>query len=587
MDSQLDIHWSDKGGRTRLHYAVFYGKGDRVEKLLSLGADVNKPKNNGATPLLLAAQRGLQEVAALLLSNGADTNKPNNEGLTPVLMAIWKQNDEVESLLRAAGASIPTDEMDLETVEDVVSYIEKLGIRPKYIPRMKTSIRDKNINAEIFFAIQDAKAMLNALGVSNFHIGWGNVFYRLMKAHQSIQKDRAQSSGAARRAAEALKNMDNPCARSSLHALQCKIYNEYFNLVMPSLETYSDAENQSELRATAVNARLEETLQKIKDEAKKEESRLGNEVTEKCLDKYKALEERWAKVEHLPEISKEKERNRQPIANTAFGKNTTTCEASPFGSTNGNNPDLERLEHLVLMSRLLLSFFQRQMEKISERVNKAKNPQELGLSYEEFDLPFNNSFTVDGGKRASLTFGPIKKAERALKKAKEYEEEMNKGEKEKIPSPSDYVIDFLRCTFEVEDPYLVGVIFSMLLKEEIATCLQICRVKNKFVNDKLPKHIRTNVLMNLALLYPHNEEEFKDSGLTGEFDSLMAGKCLMVCELQITMKDFLLIKVRLVVFSYFEYVCFSKLQTIYEYTHILKSLALFLIVVKEAITFVL
>jgi len=167
------------------------------------------------------------------------------------------------------------------------------------------------------------------------------------------------------------------------------------------------------------------------------------------------------------------------------------------------------------------------------------------------------------------------------------EEEMNKGEKEKIPSPSDYVIDFLRCTFEVEDPYLVGVIFSMLLKEEIATCLQICRVKNKFVNDKLPKHIRTNVLMNLALLYPHNEEEFKDSGLTGEFDSLMAGKCLMVCELQITMKDFLLIKVRLVVFSYFEYVCFSKLQTIYEYTHILKSLALFLIVVKEAITFVL
>eukprot|EP00957_Ditylum_brightwellii_P038171 2886119-Ditylum_brightwellii.AAC.1 len=74
--------------------------------------------------------------------------------------------------------------------------------------------------------------------------------------------------------------MDNPCARSSLHALQRKLYDDYFELVMPSLETYSDAENQSELRAATVNAILEDTLQNIKDEAKKEESRLGNEVTE-------------------------------------------------------------------------------------------------------------------------------------------------------------------------------------------------------------------------------------------------------------------------------------------------------------------
>jgi len=182
------------------------------------------------------------------------------------------------------------------------------------------------------------------------------------------------------------------------------------------------------------------------------------------------------------------------------------------------------------------------MEKVTEKINNAKNPQELGLPHDDFELPFNDSFAVSGGKRASLSIGPIKKAERALKKAKEYEEEMKKGEKEKIPSPSDYVIDFLRCTIEVEDPYLVAVIYSVLLKEEIATCLQICRVKNKFVNKKLPKHIRTNVLINLALLYPHNEDEFKASGLMGEFDSLMAGKCLMVCELQITMKDFLLIK---------------------------------------------
>eukprot|EP00957_Ditylum_brightwellii_P023070 1740101-Ditylum_brightwellii.AAC.1 len=91
-----------------------------------------------------------------------------------------------------------------------------------------------------------------------------------MKAHQSIQKDRAQSSGAAGRAAEALKNMDNPCARSSLHALQCKLFGDYFELVLPYLETDSDTKNPSNLEADAVNAILEETLQNIHRDAKKE-----------------------------------------------------------------------------------------------------------------------------------------------------------------------------------------------------------------------------------------------------------------------------------------------------------------------------
>lgn len=110
-------------------------------------------------------------------------------------------------------------------------------------------------------------------------------------------------------------------------------------------------------------------------------------------------------------------------------------------------------------------------------------------------------------------------------------------------SPSDYVLDLLRCTIEVEDPYLVAVIFFVLEKANIAKCLRICRVKNKFVDKNLPKHIQTNVLMNLCLLYPSSADEFKMSGLMGNFNPSMVDKCLMVCELQITMKDFLTIKV--------------------------------------------
>ena len=125
-----------------------------------------------------------------------------------------------------------------------------------------------------------------------------------------------------------------------------------------------------------------------------------------------------------------------------------------------------------------------------------------------------------------------------MKEGKKPSEEVNG-----LPiSPSDYVIDFLRGTLEAEDPYMVAVIFHVLMLAKIATCLRICRVKNKFVDKKLPTHIQTNILMNLLLLYPANEEEFADSGLPGVFNKAMVRKCMMVCELQITLMDFLQIK---------------------------------------------
>ena len=124
---------------------------------------------------------------------------------------------------------------------------------------------------------------------------------------------------------------------------------------------------------------------------------------------------------------------------------------------------------------------------------------------------------------------------------------MKRGKKEKQHnnleiSPADYVIDLLRCTIEVDDPYLVAVIFHVLLKEKVAPCLRVCRLKNKFVSE-IEDHKQTNLLINLALLYPHDENEFKISGLKGTFNDKMCGKCVLVCELYITMKDFLLIKV--------------------------------------------
>jgi len=415
--------------------------------------------------------------------------------------------------------------------------------------KIEKNLRSGNVDAAQLFAVSNIKDMADLLGV---HESWGRFYYNLVKNHKAIQDDRAQSSGAAVRAAEALKKMDKPSVRRELYELQRKFYQRYFEIVLSSLNTsvgrHSSPPYAAVLTAAEVNAVLKESLDRIAELAKEEESRLGKEVTAACLDKYRALKERWSCLENLPlpiVIV-----NVQPIANTSFGLRRTTstmCDASPLGSTGGCDPDLERLEHLGAMSKILNVFFQRQMKRVTKAVNKALNPQSLGLSVEKFPLPFNNDMLAAGGERAALTFGPIKKAARALNKAKEYEQEMKEGKKPNevngVPiSQSDYVIDFLRCTIEVEDPYLVAVIFFVLLKAKIATCLRICRVKNKFVDENLPKHIQTNVLMNLLLIYPQTDVEFATSGLMGEFDPSMADKCMMVCELQITMKDFLTIK---------------------------------------------
>ena len=175
------------------------------------------------------------------------------------------------------------------------------------------------------------------------------------------------------------------------------------------------------LSAAEVDVALHDLLERIADLAKQEEARLGAEVTATCLAKYKSLKERWAFLAKL--LTPEEVWNVQPIANTSFGlERNGECEASPLGSTGGDNPHLERLEHLVALSKALNAFFQRQMEKVTDAVNEALNPQSLGLDAGDFGLPFNDNLRANNGKRVALSFGPIKRADRALKKAHEYGE---------------------------------------------------------------------------------------------------------------------------------------------------------------------
>ncbi len=77
---------------------------DVVELLLRAGADRDKAKETGATPLFIASLGGRKDVVELLLQAGADLDKSAKNGFTPLFAASHTGHKGIAKLLRQAGA---------------------------------------------------------------------------------------------------------------------------------------------------------------------------------------------------------------------------------------------------------------------------------------------------------------------------------------------------------------------------------------------------------------------------------------------------------------------------------------------------
>ena len=118
---------------------------------------------------------------------------------------------------------------------------------------------------------------------------------------------------------------------------------------------------------------------------------------------------------------------------------------------------------------------------------------------------------------------------------------LNNIQSARILTGLDYVLDWLRATVCAQDPYLLSVFFAVI--QENSRMFRLQRVKNKFFDDQYEENIRTNVLINLFLLYPPDEDTYRSSKLHfGKFDPQLAGKPLTSCEIQLTLNDYLTIK---------------------------------------------
>lgn len=87
----IDINAADDSGWTALH-SVAHTRHTHIAALLLRKIDVDTPSAQGATPFLLAVHNGQFAMAEFLLSNGAAIHHPMDDGVTPLHLACTHED---------------------------------------------------------------------------------------------------------------------------------------------------------------------------------------------------------------------------------------------------------------------------------------------------------------------------------------------------------------------------------------------------------------------------------------------------------------------------------------------------------------
>lgn len=111
--SRENLNSTDRSGRTAISYICSTNLTNFLELFLQLpGIDVNKPDNEGNSPLHFAAQAGLSDVVNMLITKCRSLviDPKNNLGFTPLMKAALQGRTRCAKLLLFAGASpVETD----------------------------------------------------------------------------------------------------------------------------------------------------------------------------------------------------------------------------------------------------------------------------------------------------------------------------------------------------------------------------------------------------------------------------------------------------------------------------------------------
>ncbi len=133
----VPLNLNPKTGPSYITAALASGNAVLARKLISMGADVNRPDQTRRTPLQIAIERGKIEEVRFLLNNGASLE---NLGFTLLQLALIMKQPEIAQLLIEKGVDINTpigggktllhQAVEQENTEQVI-LLKRLGSRPE------------------------------------------------------------------------------------------------------------------------------------------------------------------------------------------------------------------------------------------------------------------------------------------------------------------------------------------------------------------------------------------------------------------------------------------------------------------------
>jgi ankyrin repeat protein len=89
-----------------VHDAARDGDSEKLSRLIAEGAELNRPGDDGETPLILAILQGHAATIELLVEQGADIHARNDGGFTPLHAAAYVGDVATAEQLLARGVNI-------------------------------------------------------------------------------------------------------------------------------------------------------------------------------------------------------------------------------------------------------------------------------------------------------------------------------------------------------------------------------------------------------------------------------------------------------------------------------------------------
>ncbi|KAJ8600232.1 hypothetical protein CTAYLR_001964 [Chrysophaeum taylorii] len=464
-----------------------------AEILLAHGARVDYSDDCGTKPLHMAVCRCRLALVRVFLQHGADANAAIEisgeipAGFTPLRLATTvAQHEDREAIVNelvASRATEPLDELDLHTSEELVAWFRTLSWHGERTHVLLEKLED--LTPEQLFAMDETELLEEIVRdivdpaepiFENTDEGAAMLWYRKLQRHAKIQRDREQRA----RLGAALANENDDAFVPPLDDEERRVS------VVDNLRAAAAAYN----RACLLGDDEDETIIKSLDTAvatciaEAERLRLARE---RCrAERYEALSERWSTLTRTTEATRpapSKQVSVQP--------------------KRGESCFLREIDHIRVRAAAARPLLYGALSALLDEINAKPNAASLGLSSDEFCLPFaDEGFLTVQGKRAALR-----------------------------PQPANQSKGAISAVIHVEDPYVMAVIVSALSQRSLPLRLD----KVDFTRNDPPA-----VSLGATVLYPSTAAQHATTTNNHKhaFCEALAGVPLMTADIVLMFAQF-------------------------------------------------